>query len=163
MSEYRRYYIKGGTWFFTVNLRNRRSQLLTTQYQMLRNAIIKVKRDRPFEINAWVVLPEHMHCIWTLPEGDDDFSSRWREIKKHFTHSLSSRHIWQSRFWEHTIRDEHDYRQHIDYIYINPVKHGWAKSPAEWPYSSFRRYVAAGTYPADWGQVAPDLEGVGRE
>ncbi len=82
MSEYRRYYIKGGTWFFTVNLRNRRSQLLTTQYQMLRHAIIKVKRDRPFEINAWVVLPEHMHCIWTLPEGDDDFSSRWREIKK---------------------------------------------------------------------------------
>lgn len=101
MSEYRRYYIKGGTWFFTVNLRNRRSQLLTTQYQMLRNAIIKVKRDRPFEINAWVVLPEHMHCIWTLPEGDDDFSSRWREIKKQFTHACGLKNIWQPRFWEH--------------------------------------------------------------
>ena len=88
MSEYRRYYIKGGTWFFTVNLQNRRNQLLTTQFQTLRNVIIKVKRDRPFEINAWVVLPEHMHCIWTLPEGDDDFSSRWREIKKQFTPCL---------------------------------------------------------------------------
>ena len=108
MSEYRRYYIKGGTWFFTVNLRNRRSQLLTTQYQMLRHAIIKVKRDRPFEINAWVVLPEHMHCIWTLPEGDDDFSSRWREIKKQFTHACGLKNIWQPRFWEHAILNTKD-------------------------------------------------------
>ncbi len=81
MSEYRRYYIKGGTWFFTVNLQNRRNQLLTTQFQTLRNAIINVKRDRPFEINAWVVLPEHMHCIWTLPEGDDDFPRAGGKLK----------------------------------------------------------------------------------
>ena len=116
MSEYRRYYIKGGTWFFTVNLRNRRSQLLTTQYQTLRNAIIKVKQARPFEINAWVVLPEHMHCIWTLPESDDDFSSRWREIKKQFTHACGLQNMWQPRFWEHAIRNTKDYRHHVDYI-----------------------------------------------
>ncbi|HFO2944332.1 TPA: transposase, partial [Escherichia coli] len=109
MSEYRRYYIKGGTWFFTINLRNRRSQLLTTQYQTLRNAIVKVKRARPFEINAWVVLPEHMHCIWTLPESDDDFSSRWREIKKQFTQTCEMKNIWQPRFWEHAIRNTKDY------------------------------------------------------
>ncbi len=157
MSEYRRYYIKGGTWFFTVNLRNRRSQLLTTQYQMLRHAIIKVKRDRPFEINAWVVLPEHMHCIWTLPEGDDDFSSRWREIKKQFTHACGLKNIWQPRFWEHAIRNTKDYRHHVDYIYINPVKHGWVKQVSDWPFSTFHRDVARGLYPIDWAGDVTDF------
>ena len=147
MSEYRRYYIKGGTWFFTVNLRNRRSHLLTAQFQTLRNAIIKVKRARPFEINAWVVLPEHMHCIWTLPESDDDFSSRWREIKKQFTHACGLKNIWQPRFWEHTIRNTKDYRHHVDYIYINPVKHGWVKQVSDWPFSTFHRDVARGYIP----------------
>ena len=157
MSEYRRYYIKGGTWFFTVNLQNRRSQLLTTQYQMLRHAIIKVKRDRPFEINAWVVLPEHMHCIWTLPEGDDDFSSRWREIKKQFTHACGLKNIWQPRFWEHAIRNTKDYRHHVDYIYINPVKHGWVKQVSDWPFSTFHRDVARGLYPIDWAGDVTDF------
>ncbi|ASA60658.1 MULTISPECIES: REP-associated tyrosine transposase RayT [Enterobacteriaceae] len=157
MSEYRRYYLKGGSWFFTVNLRNRRSQLLTTQYQTLRNAIIKVKRARPFEINAWVVLPEHMHCIWTLPESDDDFSSRWREIKKQFTHACGLKNIWQPRFWEHAIRNTKDYRHHVDYIYINPVKHGWVKQVCDWPFSTFHRDVARGLYPIDWAGDITDL------
>ena len=143
--------------YSTVNLRNRRSQLLTTQYQMLRNAIIKVKRDRPFEINAWVVLPEHMHCIWTLPEGDDDFSSRWREIKKQFTHACGLKNIWQPRFWEHTIRNTKDYRHHVDYIYINPVKHGWVKQVSDWPFSTFHRDVARGLYPIDWAGDVTDI------
>ncbi len=148
---------RGGTWFFTVNLQNRRNQLLTTQFQTLRNAIINVKRDRPFEINAWVVLPEHMHCIWTLPEGDDDFSSRWREIKKQFTHACGLKNIWQPRFWEHAIRNTQDYRHHVDYIYINPVKHGWVKQVSDWPFSTFHRDVARGLYPIDWAEDVTDF------
>ena len=157
MSNYRRNYINGGTWFFTVNLQDRRSHLLTANIHALRCAIAAVKKVRPFRINAWVVLPEHMHCIWTLPGNDADYSSRWREIKKHFTHSLSSRHIWQSRFWEHIIRDEHDYRQHVDYIYINPVKHAWVKQVQDWPFSTFHRDVRHGLYPQDWAGEIMDF------
>ncbi|MDO8236382.1 transposase [Citrobacter werkmanii] len=157
MSTYRRNYINGGTWFFTVNLQDRRSQLLTANIHALRCAIAAVKTARPFRINAWVVLPEHMHCIWTLPENDADFSSRWREIKKHFTRSLSSRHIWQPRFWEHTLRDEHDYRQHVDYIYINPVKHGWVKQVQTWPFSTFHRDVRRGLFPQNWAGEIMDF------
>ncbi len=99
MSNYRRNYLPGGTWFFTVNLQNRQSDLLTRHIDHLRAALQTVKRTKPFTINAWVVLPEHMHCIWTLPENDDDFSGRWREIKKTFTRAIEMRHVWQSRFW----------------------------------------------------------------
>ena len=150
MSNYRRNYINGGTWFFTVNLQDRRSHLLTDNIHALRCAIAAVKKVRPFRINAWVVLPEHMHCIWTLPGNDADYSSRWREIKKHFTHSLSSRHIWQSRFWEHTIRDEKDFAFHVHYIHYNPVKHKHAINPVDWKFSSLHRYIREGILRADW-------------
>ncbi|AVE57288.1 transposase [Citrobacter sp. CK184] len=150
MSNYRRYYINGGTWFFTVNLQDRKSGLLTSHIHALRHAIASVKQRKPFHINAWVVLPEHMHCVWTLPENEHDFSSRWREIKKHFSKSLGLRQVWQPRFWEHTIRDEYDYRQHVDYSYINPVKHAWVKQVKDWPFSTFHRDVRHGIYPADW-------------
>ncbi|SYD75938.1 transposase-like protein [Klebsiella pneumoniae] len=121
MSDYRRSYIPGGCWFFTVNLQNRRSDLLTRHIVHLRAATASVKSKKPFLINAWVVLPEHMHCIWTLPEGDTDYSGRWRDIKKMFTRALAQRHIWQPRFWEHAIRNEEDYWRHRDYVYINPL------------------------------------------
>jgi len=116
----------------------------------LRSATAQVKRRKPFLINGWVVLPEHMHCIWTLPESDSDYSGRWRDIKKQFTRTLQTKGIWQPRFWEHTLRNEEDYRRHMDYIYINPVKHGWVKRVQDWPYSTFHRDVQNGLYPLDW-------------
>jgi putative transposase len=113
---------------------------------------------KPFEIDAIVVLPDHLHCIWRLPDGDADFSGRWREIKKYVAKRIGGigkrpgeRDVWQRRFWEHAIRDEDDWRRHMDYICYNPVKHGLVRSPAEWPFSSFKKSVAAGWYDVDWG------------
>ncbi len=150
MSNYRRYYVPGGTWFFTVNLRDRQSDLLTCHIDLLRKAVSYVQRKQTFEIRAWVILPEHMHCIWTLPENDSDYSGRWREIKKVFTKSVGLQDVWQPRFWEHTIRDDVDLRHHIDYIYVNPLKHGWVKRVQDWPWSTFHRDERAGLYPEDW-------------
>ncbi|WP_406914860.1 REP-associated tyrosine transposase [Enterobacter quasiroggenkampii] len=157
MSNYRRHYVPGGTWFFTVNLQNRQSDLLTLHIDSLRSATSTVKRAKPFTINAWVILPEHMHCIWTLPEGDSDFSARWRDIKKTFSRNIDMRHIWQPRFWEHTIRNEEDYRRHVDYIYINPLKHGYVGKVSDWPFSTFHRDVQEGLYPVDWAGVIEDF------
>ena len=177
--QYRRAFTPGATLFFTVVTHDRRPLLQSKDaVETLRAAFRAVRATRPFAIDAMVVLPDHAHSLWTLPTDDANFATRWRLIKTWFTkHSPVDQRgpqdtasaakqgetVWQHRYWEHRIRDEDDYARHVDYIHYNPVKHGWAKSPAEWPYSSFRRYVAAGIYPADWGQVAPDLEGVGRE
>ncbi|ELY4676201.1 transposase [Cronobacter turicensis] len=154
MSRYCRLYIPGNIWFFTVNLRDRRSLLLCRAIDLLRAQVARVKRRYSFTIDAWVVLPEHMHCIWTLPEGDYDYSLRWQEIKKGFTRALTPRRaadtVWQRRFWEHGIRDEKDFRRHMDYVYFNPVKHGWVRQVCEWPFSSFHRDVARGLYPKTW-------------
>ncbi len=154
---YRRYYVNGGTWFFTVNLKNRRSFLLTAHIEALRQAVKTVRQRKPFHIDAWVVLPEHIHCVWTLPEDDRDYSGRWREIKKQFTRTLQLRDIWQPRFWEHTIRDEADYHHHLDYVYNNPVKHGWVTQVRDWPFSTFHRDVRRGLYPEDWGSGTVDI------
>jgi putative transposase len=173
MSEYRRNRIPGGTYFFTVVLLDRRSDLLTSQVDVLREAVKQTRKRRPFHIDAWVVLPDHLHCIWTLPSGDDDFSGRWYDIKMSFSKAIprtenrsassvrrGERGIWQRRFWEHTIRDDRDYAAHMDYVHFNPVKHAYAAQPAEWPYSSFRRCVAAGIYPANWAENKGDLPSV---
>ena len=158
MSNYRRSHIPGGTWFFTVNLRNRQSDLLTRYIAQLRAVTADIKRKKPFLINAWVILPEHMHAIWTLPEGDTDYSGRWRDIKKTFTRELGMREVWQPRFWEHAIRHEDDYRRHMDYVYINPVKHGYVKRVIDWPYSTFHRDVSLGLYPPDWAGDVADFD-----
>ena len=163
MPDYRRNRVPGGTYFFTVNLQDRQSDLLTAEIEALRSAVRKIRTRRPFHIDAWVVLPEHMHCLWTLPPGDQDFSTRWKEIKAAFSRSFSTeerrssvhlrrseRGIWQRRFWEHTIRDEKDYAAHMDYIHFNPVKHGWVEHVTDWPFSTFHRCVSAGLYPAGW-------------
>src|SRR5260370_22239667 len=155
--------VPGGTYFFTATLLDRSSDLLVTQIGSLREAVRKVRRRNPFHIDAWVVLPDHMHCLWTLPESDCNFPGRWYAIKATFSKSLPNteqrsavmirrgeRGIWQRRYWEHTIRDEADYAAHMDYIHFNPVKHGLAERPGEWPFSSFRRCVASGLYPAYW-------------
>lgn len=153
----------GATYFFTVALLDRRTALLLDHIDLLREAVRKAKAARPFHIDAWVVLPEHMHCMWTLPEGDCDYSSRWRDIKIRFARSLpkteairfkprkrGERGIWQRRFWEHAIRNEDDYRTHFDYIHLNPLKHGLVQHVKDWPYSSFHKFVSSGVYPDDW-------------
>jgi len=146
-----------------VNLLDRRSDLLVAHIDTLRDAVRKVRGRSPFHIDAWVLLPDHMQPLWTLPEGDSDSPSCWRDIKTAFSKSLPAteqrsgvmihrgeRGIRQRRYWEHTIRDDRDYAVHMDYIHFNPVKHGLVDTPADWPFSSFRRCVASGLYPADW-------------
>jgi putative transposase len=170
MPNYRRNYLAGGCYFFTVALAERKSSLLIDAIDQLRSAVSGVKARHPFTINAWVVLPEHMHSIWTLPEGDNDYPLRWRLIKSHFSRSLPSveyrresrinkneRGIWQRRYWEHTVKDEDDYRRCFDYIHYNPVKHGHVKRAIDWPYSTFHRSVAEGLYPPVW--AAGDVDG----
>ena len=126
-----------------------------------------VRRRRPFRIDGWVVLPDHLHCIWTLPAGDVDFTTRWRLIKAGFAKHLpktehrsrrGERGIWQRRFWEHAIRDERDYASHMDYLHFNPVKHGHVRRVADWPYSSFARCVERGIYPCDWAGAGNDTD-----
>ncbi len=172
MVAYRRWYEKGGCYFFTVTLLDRRSKLLTDHVDELRNAFQKVKANHPFEINAIVIMPDHIHCIWTLPEGDQNFSMRWREIKSTFSRAIPNteyknksrmrrkeRGIWQRRFWEHKTCNENDFEKHLDYIHYNPVKHGYVESPSQWQYSSFRSLVTKGIYPLDWAKkIDLDLE-----
>jgi len=164
MSHYRRYRVPGACYFFTVNLQNRRQRLLVDYIDVLRSVMRKVQQQHPFYIDAMVVLPEHLHCIWTLPVDDADFSLRWRQIKANFSRQLpkhepltasrahkQERGIWQRRFWEHVIRDETDFSRHVDYIYFNPVKHGLVARVVDWPFSSFHRDVQRELYPATWG------------
>ncbi|WP_150047981.1 REP-associated tyrosine transposase [Methylomonas rhizoryzae] len=172
MTEYRRHRLKGGCYFFTVNLAQRNRTLLTDKIELLRESFRNVKDQHPFNIDAIVVLPEHLHTIWTLPEGDDDFSCRWRFIKTHFSkqvekgerisksrESKQERSIWQRRFWEHRIRNEDDFVKHVDYIHYNPVKHGYVRCVADWRYSSFHDFVNRGILPANWaGGIYPELD-----
>jgi putative transposase len=137
MTNYRRNFVPGGSYFFTVNLADRRLRLLTDNIDLLRSAFRYARARHPFRLDATVVLPEHLHAIWTLPEGDADFALRWRLIKSAFSRGLppaeersnsrsrkSERGIWQRRYWEHSLRDENDFARHVDYIHFNPVKHG---------------------------------------
>ena len=161
--RYRRNYQAGGTYFFTVNLLERNKSLLVDHIDLLRESVRWVKRHKPFHIDAWVVLPDHLHAVLPLPEEDFDYSGRWREIKKRFSKGLPKREylsearmnknergIWQRRFWEHTIRDEQDYWHHVNYVLFNPLKHGLVKRVSCWPYSSFHKAVAAGIYSRNW-------------
>ena len=168
MSRYRRASTSNASYFFTV-VTYRRQPILCDEAirDALRAAIEKVRTMRPFVIDAWVLLPDHLHCIWTLPEGDADFSTRWMMIKRAVSLACSdhykrmdwmtaskSKHrestIWQRRFWEHQIRNEDDFARHADYIHFNPVKHGHVRHVSDWPYSTFHRYVRDKVYPLDW-------------
>ena len=167
MTAYRRANIEGGTYFFTVNCIQRRgNHLLVENIELLRGIVRKVKTRHPFEIDAMVVLPEHIHCIWTLPPGDADAGMRWGLIKAGFSRAIAGceprsesrikrreRGIWQRRYWEHLIRNEEDFTRHVDYIHWNPVKHGWVERVRDWPFSSFHRYVHRGIYPEDWAST----------
>jgi putative transposase len=163
MVRYRRNFVPGGTFFFTVTLDDRRSSALVDHVALLRTAFRKTRNDRPFVIDAIVILPDHLHAIMTLPSDDSDFSGRWQRIKGAFTRSvvaagvrLARNHrgeygLWQRRFWEHTIRNDGDFERCTDYIHFNPVKHRLVSSPGAWPFSSLHRYVRMGVLPRDWG------------
>jgi putative transposase len=173
MSRFRRASF-GSTFFFTVIAHRRRPILCDEPIRTaLRDAIQAVRTERPFIIDGWILLPDHLHCIWTLPDGDSDYSIRWSLIKHHVSYACRELYgngavtrsrrkhrvapIWQRRFWEHTIRSDIDFERHMDYIHFNPVRHGHAAYAGEWPYSTFRRCVKEGMYPEDWGG-APYLQ-----
>ena len=168
MPEFRRYFIPGGTFFFTL-VTAERAPIFQSQEacSLLGDCLRAEKQVRPFRVEAIVLLPDHLHMIWILPEGDADFPTRMAAVKSRFTREWIARGgrenrvpqgqgrqrrrgIWQARFMEHAIRDEDDFIHHVEYIHYNPVKHGWVRCPVEWLYSSFHRYVRRGDYPADW-------------
>jgi putative transposase len=169
MPEYRRSILDGGTFFFTVVTYNRRPILTTpVAREILHSAWTNVQERFPFKTDAICLLPEHLHCIWTLPAGDTKFSIRWKEIKRLFTRDYLYRvgpgefrnqshqkqgeaAIWQRRFWEHTIQNQDDLARHIEYIFFNPVKHGLVECVSEWQWSSFHQFVKLGLYPNEWG------------
>jgi putative transposase len=163
MTHYRRNFLPGGSYFFTVNLTERRLTLLTDHIDRLRHAFRYTRARHPFVVEAIVVLPDHLHAIWTLPENDADFATRWRLIKTEFSRGLPAlerrsrsraakgeRGIWQRRYWEHTLRDETDLANHAVYLHFNPVKHGYVVRVNDWPYSSFHRWVRLGRYAENW-------------
>ncbi|HVK95569.1 MAG TPA: transposase [Noviherbaspirillum sp.] len=169
--RYRRATTRGGTYFFTVNLADRSSTLLVDGIDALRDAMRTVQQRHPFHIDAIVVLPDHLHAIWTLPENDAGYPQRWALIKAGFSRQLpgteqrsasrqrkGERGIWQRRYWEHQIKDDNDFTRHVDYIHINPVKHGYAERPIDWPHSSIHRYVKDRILPSDWA-ANPPMEG----
>ena len=172
MARFRRVFTPGATWFFTVAAARRRHLLTDLRViSAFGTAMREARQTLPFSMPAWVILPDHLHVIWTLPENDTDYPRRWSIIKRRTsqlaglppmarTCSMVARResgLWQRRYWEHLIRDTDDLYRHIDYIHFNPVKHGHVDAPASWPYSSFARHHRTGTYPPDW-RAAPDME-----
>ena len=169
MSNYRRAHIPGGTYFFTVKTENNAPIFADRDNALLLGQVIREAKQRwPFEVNAMVLLPDHLHAIWSLPQEDDDYPTRLGWLKKEFTkrylgqggneqHTSASRKryrrrgVWQRRYWEHTIEDEEDFDAHFDYVHWNPVKHKYVRCPGDWPHSSFHRWVAAGVYDIHWG------------
>jgi putative transposase len=182
MPNFRRRFRPGGTYFFTVVTDGRRPILTSDLARpLLRDAIDRTRARWPFEIEAWVLLPDHAHSIWTLPDDDADYSRRWAFLKKEFTKAFLAaggaeapptdgrlndgrRGVWQPKFWEHTVRDEGDYERHFHYLHYNPVRHGLVRSPTEYPYSTFHRHVRSNVYEPSWGSdegVTPfSLEGL---
>lgn len=170
--RYRRADTAGGTYFFTVNLAERSSDMLVRHIDDLRAVMQHVKQTHPFALLAMVVLPEHLHAIWRLPPDDTNYPLRWSQIKTGFSRRMAKtervrtsrqakreRGIWQRRYWEHQIRDEVDLARHVDYIHFNPVKHGWVARPVDWPHSTLHGYIERGMVTPDWG--AEITEGVG--
>jgi len=171
--DFRRWLVPGGTYFFTIVTAGRSAVFSQDSARRLLGTMMRqVRAASPFTTVAVVLLPDHLHAIWTLPAGDHDYSARWQAIKAKFSSAWLAaggseervtagydrqrrRGVWQPRFMEHTIRDERDLHNHADYIHYNPVKHGYARRPWDWPWSSFRRFVQEGEYPRDWGSSEP--------
>ena len=172
MPRYRRAKIEGGIFFFTLALADRSSDLLVRHIDRLRQAYQAMQQRFPFETAAICILPEHIHALWQLPDGDDDFARRWSVFKSGFSRTFAAaqtrsaskiakreKGIWQRRYWEHIIRDDADFERHVNYIHYNPVKHGLVTRVADWPFSSFHRFVAQGILPADWAGDTKDVSG----
>jgi putative transposase len=178
--RYRRSTVSGATYFFTVVTYQRRPLFADAQaVDMFRHAVEDVVKKRPLVLEAEVVLPDHLHALWTLPEDDCDYSTRWRQIKEGFTRryiarfgepqrdrrrsARGERTIWQRRFWEHLIRDDRDFAAHLDYIHLNPVRHGLVTAARDWPHSTFSSWVCQGAYDLAWGSsdmpALPDWAG----
>jgi putative transposase len=169
MPNYLRPSVPGATIFFTVATARRGGDLLCREIAHLREAVATTRAELPFDIAAWVVLPDHLHAIWTLPPGDDDFSTRWKMIKARFSKSVGftlprsaskvakgEAGIWQRRFWDHHIRDQADFDTHMRYCWGNPVKHGLVERAVDWPYSSIHRDIARGMVEPEWSGIEPD-------
>ena len=181
MPDFRRWYVPGGSYFFTLVTDRRAEILCLPTARTLLRAVVRQAQDRwPFRIDGWVLLPDHLHAIWTLPPGDSTYSVRWAWIKKEFTKGWLAaggveqvvtagraadgrRGVWQPKFWEHTLKDERDFEEHLNYVHFNPVKHGHVRRPVDWAWSTFHRWVRAGVYDRLWGsgdvegQVTPDF------
>ena len=178
MSNYRRAAAKGGSYFFTLVSYQRRNIFCDKAIRLaLRQAIKTTQKKYPFNIDAWVLLPNHMHCIWTLPEEDNNFSQRWSLIKRKVSIECAQQYkqqqllteskvkhrestIWQRRFWEHQIRNQQDFNNHLDYIHYNPVKHNYCNSPSQWQYSTIHRYIKVGYYAYNWGEQQPNFSDI---
>lgn len=170
MPNYIRPRVTGARVFFTVALADRGSNLLVREVERLRAAVRVTRAERPFGIDAWVVLPDHLHAVWTLPEGDRDFAIRWSAIKARFSAGLQAgrlrqshvarreKGIWQRRFWERHLRNEADHEAHVRYCWLNPVKHGLVELAVDWPHSSIHRDIARGRVEPEWSSVAPEGE-----
>ena len=176
MTAYRRARITGGCYFFTVALADRSASTLVDHIDALRRAFSETQKEGPFECNAVVVLPDHLHAVWTLPAGDADFSTRWGAIKARFTRGVKASGkmgwnpilrsgsklakgdagIWQRRFWEHCIRDDEDFERHVRYCWGNPVKHGYVAQAVDWPYSSIHRDIRLGRVEPEWAGAAEE-------
>ncbi|MEN1679952.1 MAG: transposase [Planctomycetota bacterium] len=170
MPDYRRWFVPGGCYFFTVATHGRRAVFRTEAARKLLGVCYRrCEREWPFETKAIVLLPDHLHAIWQLPPGDRDYPRRWSRIKSWFTQGYLAaggskalvseaqdregrRGVWQPRFWEHTIADEDDFQSHFGYVHFNPVKHGYASRVRDWKPSTFHRWVARGVYERDWGR-----------
>lgn len=164
MPNYRRANVPGGTYFFTVALQDRRGRLLVEHVATLRHAFLTTRAARGFDLLAIAVLPDHLHCVWRLPDEDADNAIRWRQIKREFSRALDpleprsesrrkrgERGVWQRRYWERLIVDQDDLRAHVDYVHFNPVKHCQVRCAVDWPYSSIHRYIRRGDLTAEWG------------
>ncbi|UWQ36657.1 REP-associated tyrosine transposase [Leisingera aquaemixtae] len=171
MPNFRRFKSDGGCYFFTVNLAQRGTSLLIDEIAALRLAFSATLRQTPFYSDAMVILPDHLHAVWTLPDGDSAFPERWRLIKSRFSRAIDGsfgrsaskrakreKGVWQRRYWEHFIRDAEDYRRHVAYCWANPVKHGLVQRPADWAFSSIHRDVRAGRVAAEWAEPSPEGE-----
>ena len=170
--RYKRANIEGGTYFFTLTLADRTQSILVEHIDLLRSSFRSVKERHPFTIDAIVIMPEHLHTIWTLPEGDKNFPTRWTLIKAGFSRTLpktevisesrlnkGERGIWQRRYWEHLIQNDEDFTRHVDDIHFNPVKHGHAATPIDRPHSSIHRFVSQGIVENNWGTSFIDNDG----
>ena len=178
MTAYRRLRVSGGRYFFTVALADRSASTLVDHIDSLREAFVATRAERPFECGAMVVLPDHLHAVWTLPAGDADFATRWGAIKSRFTRAVKDAGmmgwnpilrtrskvakgdagIWQRRFWEHCIRNAHDFERHVRYCWGNPVEHGYVQRAVDWPYSSIHRDIRLGQVARDWAGAVEEGE-----